>query len=254
MPLAATLAALMTLVLCTSRADAIAQHAELGAIHQRASKLAARPQERPKSDTTSIAAYLHAGYVEARAYLADLPTAQAALAKTVTTTGAECPHLLDDAPSGQGAEAVATETTGLLFVTIEHSLARASLRYAATIAHLRWHSHLLEQLIAAQAVQERSNALTPAPSLCADARAWVNSAFQTVPATTEAFDVRYGSILTGSEIPSRIMKMIDPKETHADRNIVRRTDHIALKYSVILDELSDRAEELDDLLGLKAAS
>ncbi|HSZ05051.1 MAG TPA: hypothetical protein VK778_07610 [Solirubrobacteraceae bacterium] len=157
-------------------------------------------------DAAATASYLRANYATDRAEVKDFPAAIAAIEALATRLHAECPGVLANMPkptSGvppTASEAeIAAEETGAAFGVAEHAEYSRDRAFARAVSPLGWSDLAVTRLVRSAAADEVQKAELPAPDLCADARAWVSSGYQTVSAATTAYVRRYATLSRETE-------------------------------------------------------
>lgn len=182
-------------------------------------------------DAAATASYLREDYATTRAEVKGFPAAIAAIEALATRLHAECPGVLANMPKpAPGVPPTASEgeigdevTDAAIGAAghVEYSRDRA---FARAVSRLHWSDRALTRLVHSAVADGAQQAGLPAPELCADARAWVSSGYETVSAATASYVHRYATLLgeTDRGAEEKIMYELTRYESQSDRRIQRQ--------------------------------
>ncbi len=181
---------------------------------------AATPQ-----DVASTHAYIVANYAFARASEAKAASTQTRILGLNKQLARECPNAGAGSLQSEEEQKLSYEVAGALW-SISYGADSGSIHtFVRAVERLRWSSGKLTSIARGYTKSLLELASLPLPAICTSVRAWSASGFQTVPATTIAFDGHAESI-EGHSIPPRLLA---PYEQPADRSALERTTGIERK-------------------------
>ena len=107
------------------------------------------------------------------------------------------------------------------------------------------------QLVREETRNEAATLALAVPDVCADARAWANSEFHTLPASTVVFDAKFETILHAQEPQATIHRLLKPLMDNEDRSLLRRINHLQGHLTEALAEVwFPKASEARRAIGL----
>jgi hypothetical protein len=100
--------------------------------------------------------------------------------------------------------------------------------YAAEVRPLSWSDPTIASLVQAPAGLENLSA--PAPSFCADARAWAQSGYRSLSTASREFEASRAARKSSSEDEeSSLSTLLKPYENASDRALIRKTETVGLE-------------------------
>jgi len=195
-------------------------------------------------NAAATASYLHEDYATTRAEVKQIPAAIAAIEALATRLHAECPGVLANRPrpapgvplSASGLE-IADEEADAAFGVAEHVEYGRDRAFARAVSHLHWSDRALTRLVHSGTADAVQQAALATPDLCADARAWVSSGYQTVSAATASYVHRCATLSGETEgVEAKIMHELTRYENQSDKHIARQIAH--LKKSALSSDLA----------------
>jgi hypothetical protein len=179
------------------------------------------------SDAAATHAYIQANYALARASVARLPAAQAAIDALDRKLAAECPRAGAGAPISQASFPMSEEVSVALW-SVSWATGRSSVRaFAKAVKPLHWSNARITRIAHDYATHLQEMVTIPLPDLCGDVRAWAASHFQVVPASIVALDNRVSAI----ELETVPQKLLAPFERGGDRALQARTASLEHKFA-----------------------
>lgn len=180
----------------------------------------------------------------------NLHASELAAGQIVAEIEDQCPNMLADAPvRDQGP--LETEMLGAVFAAFDRPDHQAQRTYVGLLHRLRWNSHAVSRLVDQEARNEAATLTLAVPDVCADARAWANSHFHTVPASTKDFDHHFGPLLHAQEPQTTIHHLLRPMMDNAGRHLLRRINRLQARLTETLAEVwLPRAAEARRAIGL----
>jgi hypothetical protein len=185
----------------------------------------AGPAQATPQDVASTHAYIVANNAFARASEALAGPAQAAIAHLNKKLRRECPDVGAGAPENEESEKPAYEVAGALWSVSYRADIGPIRAFVAAVRPLRWSNAKITRLAQHYASTLQGLSRLPLPHLCADVRAWRESGFKTLPASTLSFDAHTES-LEGHTVPQRLLA---PYEQPGDQALVAQTTKIETK-------------------------
>ena len=202
------------------------------------------------SDAQATHAYLTAQYKLVRALLHEAAAARGAESAAAAQIARECPGVvsgipqpspklfLERTPRAKGESARLTKQQQ----TIEEELATAVDRpgnslyrpaeeaYAAEVRQLSWSNPMIASLLQAATTAKLENVSTPAPSFCADARAWAQSGYRALSAASREFEASQAARRSSDLEEGRSLEtLLKPYENASDRALIRKTNAVENK-------------------------
>jgi hypothetical protein len=218
---------------------------------------------RPR-DAAVTGVYLKAKDAELRAELANYPADIKAIEAFGQQLSSECPGVLAGAPHHvkrtrveQPELEISEEVLSVVLGTAEHTEHSMLRKFARTVARLHWQDRRLTRLVHSFANEQAAQSILALPNLCADLKAWVASAYRTVPASTKQFLHRQQVVAETTLIEAEphepftldvnkiIARRLAPYEDQGDRatgrRISRLEDHVRSAFLKGLLEAAGKA-------------
>jgi hypothetical protein len=157
-------------------------------------------------DLAATQSYLDANYAMLRSAHALQGRSDGAIKGLLSQVQRECPAAAVESPQNTDSEQLSNELVGEMIIAGTRPVSRAIARYARAVSGLRWSNGRLTRAIRTYARQLSSLAKMAAPNLCADVRSWVDSRYQTLPASTVAFNSSYKAVnVPIGELPEALL-------------------------------------------------
>lgn len=177
-----------------------------------------------RADAAATRAYIYADYALVHAAKVNLKTSEADLQKLRRQIARDCSGAAGGSPQDRDSEQLSNELVGAMTVTAIGPDRPAVAAFARTVARLRWSSGALTHKVHEYATRLRTLGRLRAPDVCADVRMWAANGFQTLPASSVAFDTRYSKVeVAVGEVPAQLLA---PSEQPAERAILARAQQI----------------------------
>lgn len=198
------------------------------------------------SNSASTHAYIQANFALARQAVSRIGASQASVVSYKQRLSHECSKVGAGSPQNEAAQKLSLEAAGALWSLTFGRDAKAIHAFAAAVKPLRWSSSKLTAIAHGYAKSLEELAALSTPNLCGDVRAWSASGFQTVPASTIAFDQRVEATEGHPSIPARLLA---PYVQSTDRNVAERTKQLEakLEHTEFETGFDDWASLLDTL-------
>jgi hypothetical protein len=202
------------------------------------------------SDEQATHAYLVAQYKLVTALSHEAAAARGAESAAAAQIARECPGVvsgipqpspmlfLERTPRAKGESARLTKQQQ----TIEEELATAIARpgnslyrpaeeaYAAEVRQLSWSNPTIASALQAAITAKLENVSTPAPSFCADARAWAQSGYRALSAASREFEASQAAQRRSDLEEGRSLEtLLKPYENASDRALIRKTNAVENK-------------------------
>ena len=206
------------------------------------------------SDAQATHAYLLAKFRLATALLHAAATARDAKSAAARQIARECPGVVSGMPQepsrfpappprvrGESArltqqkQTIKGELGAALAQPGERSDRPAEEAYAAEVRPLSWSNPAIASALGAKAMREGVSA--PAPPFCADARAWAQSGYRALSATSRKFEASEAARRRNSELKAerylgtllKLSTLLKPYENASDRALIRKTNAVESK-------------------------
>jgi hypothetical protein len=161
-------------------------------------------------DVAASARYVQADYHLISSAVAKLPTAKAAIAGVLRGVQSTCPHAAAGSPQDPMSTQLSNEVIGSLVLAVVQRGIGVARRFVGEAGGLRWSDRQLTRQVGEYVAHVRTLSQLAPPPLCTDVRSWASSGFQTLPATTTSFDVRFMPAWVGAgELPARLSRYED---------------------------------------------
>ena len=179
-------------------------------------------------DVASTERYIQANYTLVKAGGAKLGAARAALLAVRHRIDGECPRAAAESPQNPDSTQLSNEIIGAMVIAAYHTDVPAGENFVRAVAGLRWSNHALTSSVQAYAGKLKVlNRLAP-PNVCADVRAWVDSGYRTLPASTIRFDQEFmPNWVAIGELPAGLA----PFERSGQKAVLRRTNQLEAQLS-----------------------
>ena len=138
------------------------------------------------ANVVTTSRYLRAEQIFVRARAVDLTAAHTAAQALVAQVRAECPAVILGAPDEENMW-VSGELGDAVQVAFARADRRALLAFVRQTRQLRWTSRHLTVLVRARAKIQEARVSLVLPHVCSDLRAWTESGYRVVPASTKTF-------------------------------------------------------------------
>jgi hypothetical protein len=223
-----------------------------------------------RADLAATHTYLVAEYAFDRTALANIRASDAAFEAAAAGLEAECPGVLDGlARPNEAAPASGMLQTPnkkelfqvfdidgeLLFTLIRSWLQTdrpAAVTFVRTLRSLHFSDPQLTQSVNNEVPELEQDFDSPAPTVCADMKAWAASGYRTLPQdTTEFVKTEEGTGSTLSLSEASVRTLIANRESPADRTLAKRIERLSDKLGRALEALSPTSEHLVAALGLE---
>jgi hypothetical protein len=178
------------------------------------------PAQASNADLTSTKTYLQANYALLRAASSHVGAAEARLRAMLLQVRSECPAVAAESPQNQDSKELSNEVIGVMVLDVYHLDLPAARRFLRAVRHLRWSDARLTHAVRRYASQLQTLARLATPNVCTDVRAWVDSAYRTLPADTVLFDQQFFPAWVGvGELPSALIPYERPEERGTIKHI-----------------------------------
>jgi hypothetical protein len=220
--------------------------------------------ERRVDDVAATRTYLLARHRLAIAGRRERSAGVAAVRALSAAVKSQCPGVLAQAPEGRALEDVKNEILNDVLLTSERPARKATFAFAKTVQRLRWTNRKLTYYATHAAREEAAKERVPLPDLCADAKSFAASGFQSAPRTTEQFiascdaansitvvEFRSGGETGGLE--ERIWHLLKPYERSDERTLIPRKPtkrQLERELSAFESDVAGPILEIGQTLGL----
>ena len=176
------------------------------------------------ADVAATRAYIQADYALVHAARVNLATSEAAMQSLRRQIASECPGAAAGSPEDRDSEQLSNELVGAMTLAAIVPDVQAVARFVHTVKDLRWNDSALTRRVSSYAVRLHTLSALPAPNVCADVRAWVQSRYQTLPASTIAFDSAYSKVeVAVGEVPAALLA---PSERPGERGVLAHAERL----------------------------
>jgi hypothetical protein len=227
------------------------------------------------SDAQATHAYLIAQYKLVTALLHEAPSVRGAESAASTQIARECRGVLSGIPQrslklfptplprARGETARVAHQQQTIEVELAAAIAEpsgslyrpAEEAYAAEVRQLSWSDPTIATRLRAATAAQLEDASTPAPSFCADARAWAQSDYRALSAASRAFEASQearNSSALGQE--RSLDTLLEPYESASDRALIRRTRAVEDKLLASVGATVQMVFRLSRIIGLPQAA
>jgi hypothetical protein len=143
------------------------------------------------ADVASTKTYIQANYALVQAARSHLTAAEHAPRRVLAQVRRECPMAAAESPQNADSTQMSNEVIGAMVLTAYHLDRPAGKGFVRAVSRLHLGDRRLANAVRGYANQLGTLLKLPVPNLCADVRAWVASAYETLPASTASFDRRF---------------------------------------------------------------
>jgi hypothetical protein len=204
------------------------------------------------ADRAATHAYLIAQYKLAGAFLHEAAAVRGTESAAATQIARECRGVLSGMPQpslelraaptprARGENARLTHQQQTIELELVTAIAKpgdillrsAEEAYAAEVRRLSWSNPTIASLIQAATTAKLEDASTPAPSFCADARAWAQSGYRALSAASRGFEASRAMQRSSARHERSLGTLLKPYENASDRALIRKTDALEVKLLV----------------------
>jgi hypothetical protein len=224
-------------------------------------------------DGRATHAYLTARYRLLTALLHDAPTARAAERAAASHIARECAGVVSgmpkeprpfEAPSlrirgeddrlRKQKQTIEEELTAAVADSVDSLYRPAEEAYAGEVGRLSWSNPAIASTLGVATKARLETVAASAPPFCADAKAWVQSGYRDLSASSREFEAARAARRNGDERQeSSLEKLLKPYESAADRALIRRTEAGAIKLLVGIFASLRTVSRLERTVGFPAA-
>jgi hypothetical protein len=223
------------------------------------------------SDAQATHDYLIAQYKLGTALLHDARAAHSAESAAASQIARECPGVvagmpqepslkLSSAPSprvkgenarlAQQQQTIERELDAAVAQADDSSYRPAWEAYAAEVRQLSWSNPAIASALQAATTARLEVLSAPAPSFCADARAWAQSGYNALSAASREFEAsRAAQKSSGQEEELSLLALLKPYENASDRALIRKTDAVESKLFAGAEAAVRTVFSLDRIVG-----
>jgi hypothetical protein len=159
----------------------------------------------------------------------EVPHGLAAAKSFASRVAAECPGAAAGSPQNEESEQLDNEVIASMTIAGYHVAAAPVARFARAVRGLHWSNGRLTRAV--QRLAKRLvglTRLTPA-NICGDIKTWAAGGYQTVPASTLAFEKRYFATDPEAEEVPLIIQLSTPYATPSDIPVLKRVERLEVK-------------------------
>jgi len=200
------------------------------------------------SDVASTNAYIRANYTLVLAAKTHLHSAENAPLQVLAQVRRECPGAAAESPQNPESTQMSNEVIGAMVLTAYHLDLPAGAKFIRSVASLHWANRSLARAVNGYASQLKTLSKLPAPSLCADVRAWVASGYKTLPASTVAFDAKFMPAWVAIGL---LPHQLSAYETSAQKSVLARSHAIEVEITDAEARAVERWGKIMNELGLE---
>jgi hypothetical protein len=222
------------------------------------------------SDAQATHAYLIAQYKLGTVLLRDAGAARGAESAAAAQIARECPGVVSGMPRepslkpfpappprtrGENARLSQQKQTieGELGTAVNRpgeSLYRpAEEAYAAEVRQLSWSNPAVAATVQAATTARLEVVSAPAPSFCADARAWAQSGYRALSAASREFAASRAARKSSEQGEGSLGTLLKPYENASDRALIRKTDGVEEKLLAGTEDTVQTASRLGRIVG-----
>ncbi|HUN77309.1 MAG TPA: hypothetical protein VMU32_00140 [Solirubrobacteraceae bacterium] len=159
----------------------------------------------------------------------EVPRGLAAAERYATGLIAQCPNAAAGSPQNRDSEQLDNELIGAM-TTVGYRVAAAHIAvFAHAVGGLRWSNARLTHAVHRFASHLLGLSKLATPNVCGDIQSWTASGFQTLPASTVAFDKRYLAITPEAYEVPLIIRLAMPYATPSEMPVLRRVERLEEK-------------------------
>jgi hypothetical protein len=150
----------------------------------------------------------------------------AAAKRYASQVASQCPAAAAGSPQNHEAEQLDDEVIGAM-TTVGYRVAAGPVAtFARQVRGLRWSNRRLTRAVKTFVTKLGGLTRLATPNVCADVRAWAASGYQTVPASTIAFDQHFYAVNPEAEEVPLIISLATPYATPAEVPVLRRVERL----------------------------
>jgi hypothetical protein len=180
-------------------------------------------------DVATTSALARATDALVRAANPDVSRGLAAAKRYAGQIASQCPAAAAGSPQNHEAEQLDDEVIGAMTTVGYRVAAEPVATFAHRVRGLHWSNHRLTQAVKRFTTKLAGLTRLATPDVCADLRAWAASGYQTVPASTVAFDQHYYAVDPEAEEVPLIISLATPYATPADFSVLRHVERLETK-------------------------
>lgn len=179
-----------------------------------------------QADTVATHKALTIAYKALHAVVTTWPSVEASFHQLDQKFASQCPDVGAGSPENEPEEKLSYEVTGALWATGYHTDARIVDTAIEEASRLQWSSPSLTRRVHQYLRGLREMTALQVPDLCGDIRSWTASGYQTIPASTLAFDQHVEAI--DVELPPP--RMFIPYMQPSDRGLLTRVERLFTRF------------------------
>jgi hypothetical protein len=161
-----------------------------------------------------------------RAANPEVPRGLASAKRYAGQIASQCPAAAAGSPQNHEAEQLDDEVIGAMTTVGYRVAARPVATFARAVRGLHWSNHRLTRAVKTFTTKLAGLTKLATPDVCADIRAWAASGYQTVPASTVAFDKHYYATSPDAEEVPLIIDLVMPYAVPADVPVLHRVERL----------------------------
>ncbi|HYB24769.1 MAG TPA: hypothetical protein VED41_13285 [Solirubrobacteraceae bacterium] len=186
------------------------------------------PARADAADVAATQTYVQANYTALRVGVANLALSEAAPLHLLAQVKRECPGAGAGSPQDPESTQMSDEVIGAMYIPAIRPDLQAIKAALSQTAHLSWSDPALTRSIDAYRSAWTTMVGLTAPNLCADVKAWAESGYSKLPATTVAFAPKFMSAWVGAGfLPAQLSRY----ETAATRALANRSRALELQIA-----------------------
>jgi hypothetical protein len=223
------------------------------------------------SDVQATHAYLVARYKLVRALLHEAAEARGAESSAAAQIARECPGVVSGMPQepslplqtspprARGENARSSQQKETIEEELDtavdrpggslHRLAKEA--YAAEVRQLSWSNPAIASMLQAATAARLEVISGAAPPFCADARAWAQSGYRALSATSREFETSRAARMNSEQVEEHSLgALLKPYENASDRALIRKAKTAELELLLSESAVVRTLRGLDRILGL----
>ncbi len=158
-----------------------------------------------------------------------VPRGLAAVRHYAAQLETQCPRAAAGSPQNGQSEQLDNELIGTLTTVGYHVAAAPLATFEHAVKGLHWSNPKLTSEVHKLATRLARLSTLPVPNFCGDLQTWAASHYQTVPATTLAFEHHYFAVDPEAEEVPTIVDLATPYATTGDFAVLRRVERLEVK-------------------------
>jgi hypothetical protein len=180
-------------------------------------------------DVATTTALAQATNTLVRAAGPEIPRGLAAVRSYASQLIAQCPGAATGSPQNHEAEQLDDELIGSMTSVGYHVAAGSIAAWSHAVSGLHWSNARLTRAVHRFAKRLVGLSTLTVPDVCGDLRAWGATGFQTVPASTVAFDQHYYAVDPEAEEVPLIIRLATPYATPSEIPVLKRVERLEVK-------------------------